>query len=98
MGLQNQPSECKKLPNFSSLLYHNLLFMLSTATKSSSPLQNVMYSTTLMQHRTRTLEYDLGSTTRHLCLALNRENTSEDRELCSVDHISRETLIDSEAL
>ena len=49
----------------------------------------------LIQHCTCTLEEDLGSTTQHSRLAIDSENTSEARELCLVNHISREKLIDS---
>ena len=51
-----------------------------------------------MQHCTRMLKSDLGSTIRQLCLTLDRENMNKARDSCLVDHISQEILIDSQAL
>ena len=39
---KNQPCECKKLPIFLSLLYHNLQIIYTNKTKSLSLLQNLM--------------------------------------------------------
>ena len=39
---KNQPTECKKSPILSFLLYHNFITIYTTTTKSSSLLQNLM--------------------------------------------------------
>ena len=51
-----------------------------------------------MQHCTRILKSDLGSTIQQLCLTLDREKMNKARESSLVDHISQEILIDSQAL
>ena len=42
LACDNRPSEYKKIAKFLSLLYHSLIIIYTTTTKSSSLLQNLM--------------------------------------------------------